>query len=362
MTGTHDDAANDWTAEETGPIDRRLRLNLLARRLPRAELHMHLIGALRPSQVGRASDGRGADGALDYVDVMRFFERHRELASSFDELKVLATATERVLENAVDSGCRHVELSVNSLEFDGSGLSFDDVLDAVTLAFDRVGRRTGLTGGVIIAMDRDSHPDAGMATLDQAAAAQARGVPVLGIGNDGSPSRPLTDFAEVFAEARGRGFRVTAHANKAHDIGDAIELGLDRIDHAWELQGQPDLQRSVAEARTPVTMAMSSCLLMLPGRFPTAESFPFDELRRAGVNVTLNVDDAGMFFTDSAQEYRLAADTYGYDGDTLAQIALASLEAAWIDDDRDNRIAAWTREAHALVLDPRNPQIGAPRS
>jgi len=362
MTDAPDDTSNDWTAEETGPIDSRLYINLLARRLPRAELHMHLVGALRPSQVGTASASRGPDAALDYTDVSGFFARHKQIASSFTDGAMIAKATERVLEDAVNSGCRHVELSVNSLEFDGGPVAFDDILDAVAAAFADVGRRTGLTGGVIIAMDRDSDPLRGMTTLEQAAAARARGVPVLGIGNDGSPSRPLTEFAAVFAAARRLGFRTTAHANKAHDIADALELGLDRIDHAWELQGQPDLQRTIAAAGTPVTMAMTSCLLMLPGRFPTAESFPFDELRRAGVNVTINVDDAGMFFTDSAQEYRLAADTYGYDGDALAEIAIASLEAAWIDDDRDNRISAWRREALALVVDSRDPQIGATQS
>jgi adenosine deaminase len=172
----------------------------------------------------------------------------------------------------------------------------------------------------------------------------------------------LTAFARVFDRARTLGLRTTAHANKPQDVVDVLDLGLDRIDHAWELQGQLDLQQRLARAGTPVTMALSSCFIMLPGRFPTAASFPFDELRRAGVAVTLNVDDAAMFFTDSAQEYRLAADTYGYDAATLAEIALASLEAAWIDDDREERLAAWRDEAMALVSDPRHPQIGATRS
>jgi len=89
------------------------------------------------------------------------------------------------------------------------------------------------------------------------------------------------------------------------------------------------------------------------------QSFPFEELRQAGVRVTLNVDDAAMFFTDSAQEYRLAAETYGYDAATLAEIALASLDSAWIDEDREQRLAAWRDEAMALIADPRHPQLGA---
>jgi adenosine deaminase len=349
---------NDWTAESSGPIDAGLHTALLARRLPRAELHVHLAGALRASLLGRASAERGPDAVLDYVDVETFFVRHKQIARSLTTAALVTAATEHVLDGAIDSGCRHVEISINGAEFLHEAISFDAVLDAIGAGFDAVRERTGVTGGVIVAMDRDSDPGAGMITVDRAAAARGRGVPVLGIGNDGFPSRSLLDFIGVYAHARELGFRTTAHANKPRDVEDALDLGLDRIDHAWELQGHPDLQSRLAEAGTPVTMAITSCLMMLPGRFPTAASFPFDELRRAGVKVTLNVDDAAMFFTDSAQELRLAADTYGYDHETLAGIALSSLEAAWIDDDRERRLAAWRVEAMALVSDPRHPQRG----
>ncbi|MCJ1688322.1 hypothetical protein [Rathayibacter sp. VKM Ac-2927] len=349
---------NDWTGEERGPIDAALHRAMLARRLPRAELHLHLVGALRPSQLATPQSGSRPDARLDYVDVPDFFARHKATAGAIPTAESLAGVTQCVIEDAVDHGCQHVELSVNGSEFDDGPLDLDRVLDAMGVAFARVRARLGVTGGVIVAMDRDRGPAAASRTIDHAVAARDRGVPVLGIGNDGSPSHPLLAFADAFSEAKERGLRTTAHANKPADIEDALALRLDRIDHAWELQGQTMLQERLARAGTPVTMAMTSCLLMLPGRFPTAASFPFDELRSAGVAVTLNCDDAGMFFTDSASEYRLAAETYDYDGVTLAAIAIASLEAAWIDHDRDARLAVWRAEAAALVLDPRNPQIG----
>ncbi|MGA1838101.1 hypothetical protein VD659_14360 [Herbiconiux sp. 11R-BC] len=344
---------NDWTREETGPIDPGFALDLLARRLPRAELHTHLAGAFRPSFTrGVPREPGRPDSSHDYLDVGAFFAKHKTFAEAVGSLDAVTRATSRVLEGAIDSGCRHVEVSVNGTEFLGSGLDFGELLLAAGRAFDIVREELGVTGGLIVAMDRDSSLDTAFATLRQAEAARDGGSPVLGIGNDGFPSRALTEFAPAFEAARASGFRTTCHANKAHDIGEA----LDRIDHAWELQGDPALQARVAARGIPVTMAMSSCLMMLPGRFPTAAAFPFEELRRAGVAVTLNIDDGGMFFTDSAQEYRLAARTYGYDASTLADIGLASLEAAWITEDRPHRLAAWRREADALITDPRAPR------
>jgi adenosine deaminase len=353
------DVDNDWTAEETGPVAEQVRLAILSRRLPRAELHTHLSGAFRPSLIGRIDRNRGPDAVLDYVDVGTFFERHDEISRLITSPEQMTAATIHVLSGAVDSGCRHVEIAINRTEFTSDAGELAVLLDAMGEGFREVRDRLGVTGGIIVGTDRDSDIPLGIETVELADDARHRGVPILGIGNDGLPSQSLLAFAPVYDRARALGLRTTAHANKPQDVVDVLELGLDRIDHAWELQGQSALQRRVTESGTPVTMALSSCFIMLPGRFPTPESFPFDELRRAGVVVTLNVDDAAMFFTDSAQEYRLAAETYGYDAATLAEIALASLEAAWIDDDRERRLAAWRVEAMALVDDPRNPQIGA---
>jgi adenosine deaminase len=353
------DVDNDWTAEETGPLAPEIGMAILARRLPRAELHTHLSGAFRPSFIGQPSPHRGPDSLLDYVDVETFFVRHDEISRLITTPEQMTAATIHVLAGAVDAGCRHIEIAVNRTEFTTDATEFSALLDAMGEGFRVIRESLGVTGGIVVGADRDSPVALGVEAVDLAHAARERGVPVLGIGNDGFPTQALVAFSPVYDRARALGLRTTAHANKPHDVVEVLDMGLDRIDHAWELQGQTALQQRVAQAGTPVTMALSSCFVMLPRRFPTPQSFPFDELRRAGVAVTLNVDDAAMFFTDSAQEYRLAADTYGYDAATLAEIALASLEAAWIDDDREVRLAAWRAEAMALVADPRNPQIGA---
>lgn len=349
---TEEAVDNDWTAEGSGDPDEAYLLDVLARRLPRAELHMHLTGALRRSLVGGGTDASRTERRWDYTDVPDFFARHHGFAAGLDTVERVRAATVHALGNAVDTGCRHVELSVNHAEIQIGGLPTAAFLDAVGAAFAELSDRTGLSGGIVFATDRNSGPDMAMDGLAGVIAARERGVSVLGIGNDGSPSRALGDFAAVFARARDAGLRTTAHANKAQDVLDVLELGLDRIDHAWELGGRPDLQRRVADAGTPVTMALSSCLVMLPGLFPAASAFPFQELRDAGVRVSLHTDDPAMFHTDSAQEYRLASRTWGWDRQIMAAIAAASLDAAWLATD-DPRREDWRRETAALIRDPR---------
>ena len=349
----------DFTAEEAGSIDPELARMLLSRRLPRAELHSHLTGALRPSQVAElpAHLSWTQWGAThDYGGVEDFFGRLDALGPAFADGGLVREQTLGVLRQAVDTGCRHVELAVNHSEFDRTVLSLHEVLGRVADAFAEAGRLWGLTGGIILAADRGTDPARGLDAVRDAVAARERGVPVLGIGNDGFPAFGLGAFAAVFDAARSADLRTTAHANKPADVVAVVDLGLDRIDHAWELQGRPDLQDAVRRAGTPVTMAMSSCLMMLPGRFPTAAGFSFEELRLAGLEVTLNVDDGAMFATDSAQEYALAARTWDWDAQTLGDVAYTSLEAAWIIEDRDERLSSWRLEIDALVADPRMPR------
>jgi len=361
-TDALDPDLNDWTAEETGPIDGELARNTLARRLPRAELHSHLVGALRPSQIAELAPWRNAPQwgeSHDYGGVEHFFGRLGSFSAALDDAGYVRDATLQVLRAALDSGCRHVELSVNHGELDGSRLVLSELLDAAGAAFATARALWGLSGGLILAADRGSDPRQGLETVTDAVAARERGVPLLGIGNDGVPIAPLTAFAGVYDAARAEGLRTTAHANKPVDVVDVLTLGLDRIDHAWELQGQPDLQAQVRAAGTPVTMALTSCLMMLPGRFPTAQSFSFEELRKAGLDVTLNIDDGALFATDSAQEYAFAARTWDWSAQTMGDVAYTSLAAAWIDEDRDARLHEWRLEIDALVADPRMPDRSA---
>ena len=54
-----------------------------------------------------------------------------------------------------------------------------------------------------------------------------------------------------------------------------------------------------------------------------------DELRRAGVLISLNTDDPALLGTDLISEYRTCAQAFGWSEDTLCAVARTSLEAAF---------------------------------
>jgi adenosine deaminase len=70
------------------------------------------------------------------------------------------------------------------------------------------------------------------------------------------------------------------------------------------------------------------------------EDHPFPVLRKAGVRLTLNTDDPGMFDTDLNREYAIAHDEFGLSADELTELARESVRASFAPDETRERILA----------------------
>ncbi len=104
---------------EAAPLGREVTLDLLARRLPKAELHLHFEGAIRPSTLRRLAaehtvvlpgDPARPDALYDYIGFTKFIADMRRAASVLVSPAVITDAALEVLAAEVDAGARHVEL------------------------------------------------------------------------------------------------------------------------------------------------------------------------------------------------------------------------------------------------------------
>ena len=344
----------NWTVEdaESGPISESLAMRILARRLPKAELHVHFLGAIRRSFPFASDHPRAI--AADYVNAKGFFSGLREVAASLLSADMFEAATHRVLEDAMNSGCRHVEMMTTPGELRHSPVPLGAALKAMGRAFDQKRRDVGLTGGLILETDRGDDPKAALGMVSDAMAARDAGVPVLGIGNDGDTLHPVLLFASAFELAKKEGFHTTCHLCTLQDVLEGLQLPLDRADHAYDLKGRPDLISRYKEAGLSITSAITACCFMAPGLFNQPSDHPADEFRRNGIPSCIGTDDPAFFQTDLAQEYFLAQQSYGWTRQEMLDMAMASLEMSWLDGgDRERRLAAWKAEGAGTLADPR---------
>jgi adenosine deaminase len=348
---------------ESAPLGAVVALDVLARRLPKAELHLHFEGAIPPSTLRRlaaehdvALPGSDAPGStFDYRGFAKFaadLARAGELLRGPDDV---VSAALDVFAREVDAGCRHLELMVTLGFHTERGWEPNDFLGALATAFTAARDMWDLSGGVIVELDRGAGGQAAARIATVAADAADAGFPVLGIGNSGDPlAVPFADLAPGYEIARSRGLKLCGHVDMPDDLEPAIELGLDRIDHGFSALFRPDLLERIVERQVPLTLCLTSNILQMPGIFPDFDTHPVEALVAAGACCTFHTDDPPYFFTDLAQEYRAVARTLGWEPADLAAAARASLGAAWlVPAERDERLQTWDAEIAALLADPR---------
>src|SRR5581483_1492883 len=164
-------------------------------------------------------------------------------------------------------------------------------------------------------------PDHVMQVAEQAAALAGDGVVAFGIGGDEARG-PAEWFADIYRFARDKGLHLTAHAGEAagpDSVWKALEIGAERIGHGIRSIEDPVLVRHLADHQIPLEVSITSNLMT--GVVATLREHPVRRLYDAGVPVTLNTDDPGIFRTTLCDEYGLAAREFGFGEAQLRDIA-----------------------------------------
>ena len=163
--------------------------------------------------------------------------------------------------------------------------------------------------------------DAALRVVDVAAELTGEGVVSFGIGGD-EVRGPAAEFEQVFRTARGKGLRLTAHAGETDgppSVWDAIRIGAERIGHGIRAVEDPALLRHLRDHAIPLEICITSNVAT--GAVRALKDHPVRRLFEAGVPLTLNTDDPGIFDTTLAREFALARDVFGFQPAELDVVA-----------------------------------------
>jgi adenosine deaminase len=314
----------------------------LAREFPKVELHCHLEGSARPATIADLARRNGVElPTADPTELFHFSDLNSFLAVYGVICESLLTAddyhriTYEALEDAVAARVRYREMFFSPGFPLALGVSIETVWDGIRAGVADAHHDLDVRCRIILDVDRPAPPRQAE-ELIEFAARQDRDL-LVGVGADNT-ERGVDHhaFAPAFARAVELGLRRTFHAGEdgpADNIRIAIdELGCERIDHGFRLLDDPDLTRQVADARIPLTVCPISNVVIANVVRDVGEH-PFARQRAAGVLVTINSDDPGMMGTTICDDYEAVADAFGYDFDTMSDIAFDGIEASWAPDD-----------------------------
>lgn len=86
------------------------------------------------------------------------------------------------------------------------------------------------------------------------------------------------------------------------------------------------------------------------GLAPDLARHPFDRLRSAGCAVSVNTDDPALFSTDLPREFHGLAEAFGYDAETLVDLAVAGVRHSFLPErEREDLEAEVRAEARRLA-------------
>ncbi len=329
-------------------------------RLPKAELHCHLDGSVRPEtlldlgrEYGVAMPRDDAESLRDYMVVRDARNLEDYLARFATTLSVMQTAEslERIAyELASDcwrEGVWYLEARFAPNLNTRGGLTSAQALEAAIKGLGKAEREHGIVARVIVCALRTLPPTASM---DMARLAiDFRDTGVVGFDLAGAESlNPPSLHAGAFSLARAHGVASTCHAGEGDGAGsvrDAIQsCCVDRIGHGTRLIEDGALTDYVNDRRITLEVCLTSNVQTRAT--PSLELHPFPQYVNRGLNVVLNTDNRLMSGTTLTDEYELASRELGLGFDDLARVAMNGFESAFLPWNERQKLVA---KAHAAI-------------
>lgn len=336
----------------------------LLRALPKAELHCHLDGSVRPStllELGREyhqpmpADDPEALAAYMLVHDARnledYLKRFHTTLSVLQHADALDRVAYELVEDAAADGVRYLEMRYAPVLNTRGGLSLGATVEAVLGGIARAERDFGTRARVILCGLRHLAPDVSMELARLAVAYRDRGVVGFDLAG-GEIGHPARLHAAAFAFARRHDLALTVHAGEgdgAASVRQAVhDCGANRLGHATRLFEDERLTRYVNDRRIALEICLTSNV-----QTHAVASYDVHPLRQyydRGMVVVLNTDNRLMSGTTLTDEYLHAARALDFTFEELAAIArngFASAFAPW--EERCTMLEAADRELARLA-------------
>jgi len=320
------------------------KMKSFIRRLPKAELHLHLEGTILPATLVELSARHDAHplrlaeakSFYRFDDFTTFIEGFKAVTRRLVDPADYELVAWRMMQQLAEQGVVHAEvyISVGVIymwrNFDPRAL--EPIFAGLERARERAQRELGLSLYWIFDAVRHFTVEEAARVFRKAGELRPHYPSIIGIGLGGDErQRGSEPFRELYARAAGAGLRLTNHAGETtgpEAIWEALGIGAERIGHALSAIEDAKLMEELKKRNIALELNPTSNV-----RTGVCASFAEHPLRRyfdAGLLVTLNSDDPAFFGSDLANEYLLAYTEQGFTRAELRQLAANSIRASFL--------------------------------
>ncbi len=330
--------------EPLGTLKAMTGIQEFIRRLPKAELHLHLEGAILPTTLAELSarhDARSltlaeAEALYQFTDFTGFLNAFKAVTAQLISPEDYELAAWRMMEHLAAQGMVHAEvyIAVGVIYHwrDHNPAAFEPIFAGLERSRKRAEHELDLSIYWIFDAVRHFPVEEAERVFRKAAELKPAHPSIIGIGLGGDERRTGSEpFRALFAAAAQAGLRLTNHAGETtgpEAIWEALAISSERIGHALSALNDPNLLLELKARAVPLELCPTSNLRT--GVCPSFAAHPLRPLFDLGLMVTLNSDDPAFFGSDLVNEYLLAHTEQGFTRDELRQLAANSIRSSFL--------------------------------
>ncbi len=318
--------------------------------IPKVELHCHIEGTVTPALIRRfaAEHRMEIPGTLFNEDGGYAWSGFRGFLAAYDAASEFIRTAENYrdliyayLASAAKEGAIYVEVFTSVDHASRVGISYGELLAALVQGIDDAEAEFGIMCRMIVTCIRHLGPDQALRDAKMAIANLHPYVVGFGMGGD-ETQYSCRQFAPAFNLMHEAGLACTVHAGEVAGPESVIqaldELPVSRIGHGVRSTDDPALIERLVTNGIVLEVCPGSNLAL--GLYDSPQDHPLNELRQAGVTVTLGSDDPPFFGTTIGAEYERARRDFGLSAQELLDITATAIDAAFVDDDSKSLLRA----------------------
>lgn len=318
--------------------------------LPKAELHVHLEGTVRPVTVLKLAERNNMDYPFKSIEEIHtalesrtiglesFLDLHYKFVSVIKTREDFYEVTYEFLRTCKENNVIYVEIKFDPQFHTEQGISFSDMMKGIEEGRKAGYRDFGVEANLIMCINRERSVESAWEMMDQAKPYRRL---ITGLGLDSYEKKnPPSKYTEIYAEARKQGYRVTAHCDVDQEdsvkhIWECIDvLRTDRVDHGINSIEDPELVEELIKRKITLTACPT-------WRSPYTGPRDLDRIKKMyalGLKVTLNTDDPAEFKSGYMNKTLIGtAEGSYYTKNDLVCFMRNAFEGSWLPKDSKNK-------------------------
>lgn len=313
------------------------------KKLPKAELHLHIEGSLEPELMLKLAKKNNiklpyksiseVEKAYDFSSLQSFLDIYYAGAEVLITKEDFYDLTWAYVLKCVENNIIHTEIFFDPQTHTSRGISFETVIFGIKEALDDAKKEFGISSEIIMCFLRHLSEEDALKTLDEALTFKED---IIGVGLDSSElGNPPIKFEQVFNKAKKEGFKVVAHAGEEADVSYIYEaldlLHIDRIDHGVQAIKSDKLMKRLKDEQIPLTVCPNSNI-----ELKVFENYKYHNIKQLldyGLNVTVNSDDPAYFKGYINQNFINLYENLDLSKEDIITLVKNSFKSSFINDD-----------------------------